>query len=107
MERVGDMTREELKRLVGEVVEEQVTRALRENGVARNSQDSGRNGRSRRERLAAIQRNSKKLNYTSKSWSNPVVEEREAVRNWKPSRELKGHEWVTEERRIRGLGSHE
>ena len=81
MERVGDMTREELKRLVGEVVEEQVTRALRENGVARNSQDSGRNGRSRRERLAAIQRNSKKLNYTSKSWSNPVVEEREAVRN--------------------------
>ena len=35
MERVGDMTREELKQLVGEVVEEQVTRALRENGVAR------------------------------------------------------------------------
>ena len=88
MERVGDMTREELKQLVGEVVEEQVTRALRENGVARNSQDSGRNGRSRRERLAAIQRNSKKLNYTSKSWSNPVVEEREAVRNWLTGQQL-------------------
>ena len=88
MERVGDMTREELKRLVGEVVEEQVTRVLRANGVARNSQDSGRNGQSRRERLAAIQRNSKKLNYTSKSRSNPVVEEREAVRNWLTGQQL-------------------
>ena len=88
MERVGDMTREELKQLVGEVVEEQVTRALRENGVARNSQDSGRNWQSRRERLAAIRRNSKKLNYTSKSWSNPVVEEREALRNWLAGQQL-------------------
>ena len=88
MERVGDMTREELKQLGGEVVEEQVIRALRENGVARNSQDRGRNGRSRKERLAAIQRNSKKLNYTSKSWSNPVVEEREAVRNWLAGQQL-------------------
>ena len=35
MERVGDMTREELKRLVGEVVEEQVGRLLHENGTAK------------------------------------------------------------------------
>ena len=107
MERVGDMTREELRQLVGEVVEERLERALRENGITGPSRDRERNAGSRKEILEEIRRSSRKLGRASESWSNPVVEEREAIRNWKPTRELKGHEWITEERKLRGSGSQE
>ena len=80
MERVGDMTREELKQLVSEVVEEQLERALPE---------PGRKRPGRRERLESIRRSSRKLARNQDTWSNPVIEEREALRNWRSSRELK------------------
>ncbi|MCY3946057.1 MAG: hypothetical protein OXF44_07215 [Anaerolineaceae bacterium] len=84
MERVGDMTREELRQLVGEVVEERLERALRENGITGPSPDRERNAGSRKEILEEIRRRSRKLGRASESWSNPVVEEREAIRkrNW-------------------------
>lgn len=107
MERVGDMTREELKQLVDEMVEERLERALRENGAARALPEPGRKRPGRRERLESIRRSSRKLARNQDTWSNPVIEEREALRNWKPSRELKGHEWITEERKLRGSGSEE
>lgn len=104
MDRVGDMTREELKQLIDEVVEERLERALRENGVKRASGDSLPEGMTRKELLQSIRRSSQKLGRPGKSWTNPVMEEREALRNWKPTRELKGHEWITEERKLRSAG---
>lgn len=107
MERVGDMTREELRQLVSEVVEEMLERAIRENGAARVLRNPGPEGADRRQILEEIRRESRKLKRPSGPWSNPVIEEREAIRNWKPTRELRGHEWITEERRLRGSGSQE
>ncbi|MCY4525116.1 MAG: hypothetical protein OXB89_00770 [Anaerolineaceae bacterium] len=107
MERVGDMTREELKALVSEVIEEKLEHAIGENGVAHNFLDAGLKGPDRSERLQSIRRSSQKFSRPHNSWTNPVIEERESIRNWKPARELKSHEWITEERKARGSGSQE
>ena len=84
MERVGDMTREELKQLVAAMVEERLERLLGDNGITGQLPDRERNAPGRKENLEAIRRSSKKLGRSSDSWSNPVVEEREAIRkrNW-------------------------
>ncbi|MCE2489127.1 MAG: hypothetical protein J4G17_04025 [Anaerolineae bacterium] len=80
MERVGDMTREELKAPVSEVIEEKLEHAIGENGVARNFLDAGLEGPDRSEVLQSIRRSSQKISRPHNSWTNPVMEEREAHR---------------------------
>lgn len=102
MERVGEMTRAELKQLVARIVDERVARLLCENGFVRRPNSAARDGRTWQQRLDEVERNRFVQKPGAKSGSQLIIEEREAIRNWKPSRKLTGSEWITEERKLRG-----